>query len=66
MIKEAIYLILNIHFSFIPTLVPHIPPQNLAQLFPGPPKYTRRHLFKFVPCGLFQHLIINLLKWIGE
>jgi hypothetical protein len=46
-------------------MVPHIPPRNLSQLFPGPPKYARKHVYKFIPCGLFQHLIINLLKWLG-
>lgn len=58
-------MVINNYYSFIPTLVPHVPPQNLAVLFPGPPKFVRRHVFKFVPCGLFQQLIINLLKWIG-
>lgn len=51
--------------SFIPTLLTHSPPKNLAQLFPGPPAYARKHIYKFIPAGLFSHLIINLLKWIG-
>ncbi len=26
----------------------------------------RRHIYKFIPCGFFGQLIINLLKWIGK